>query len=64
MQITQKINVNYNRKFTHTQVADFGMARIIEDEEYRARQGAKFPIKWTAPEAFLYGKFSTKSDVW
>lgn len=26
-------------------VADFGMARIIEDEEYMARQGAKFPIK-------------------
>ncbi|OQR72636.1 tyrosine-protein kinase Src64B-like [Tropilaelaps mercedesae] len=45
-------------------VADFGLARIIEDSEYTARQGAKFPIKWTAPEAALYGKFSIKSDVW
>lgn len=27
-------------------------------------QGAKFPIKWTAPEAALYGKFTIKSDVW
>ena len=45
-------------------VADFGLARIIEEEEYVARQGAKFPIKWTAPEAALFGKFSTKSDVW
>lgn len=26
--------------------------------------GAKFPIKWTAPEAALYGKFTIKSDVW
>ena len=26
--------------------------------------GAKFPIKWTAPEAAMYGKFSIKSDVW
>lgn len=45
-------------------MADFGLARIIEDSEYTARQGAKFPIKWTAPEAALYGKFSIKSDVW
>lgn len=26
--------------------------------------GAKFPIKWTAPEAALYGRFTIKSDVW
>lgn len=26
-------------------VADFGLARVIEDSEYTARQGAKFPIK-------------------
>ncbi|CAG2102254.1 unnamed protein product [Medioppia subpectinata] len=45
-------------------VADFGLARVIEDSEYTARQGAKFPIKWTAPEAALFGKFSIKSDVW
>jgi Protein tyrosine and serine/threonine kinase len=25
---------------------------------------AKFPIKWTAPEAFDRRQFSTKSDVW
>ncbi|XP_048062122.1 tyrosine-protein kinase fynb isoform X3 [Megalobrama amblycephala] len=45
-------------------IADFGLARLIEDNEYTARQGAKFPIKWTAPEAALYGKFTIKSDVW
>lgn len=26
--------------------------------------GARFPIKWTAPEAANYSKFSIKSDVW
>ncbi|XP_071756516.1 tyrosine-protein kinase Lck [Centroberyx gerrardi] len=45
-------------------VADFGLARLIEDNEYTAREGAKFPIKWTAPEAINYGTFSIKSDVW
>jgi len=24
----------------------------------------KFPLKWTAPESILYGRFSIKSDVW
>jgi len=45
-------------------VADFGLARLIEDDEYNPHQGAKFPIKWTAPEAALYNKFTIKSDVW
>ena len=31
---------------------------------YTFLTGAKFPIKWTAPEAALYGKFTIKSDVW
>ena len=45
-------------------VADFGLARLIADDEYNAHDGAKFPIKWTAPEAALYNRFSIKSDVW
>ncbi|NWR21348.1 HCK kinase, partial [Emberiza fucata] len=45
-------------------IADFGLARVIEDTEYTAREGAKFPIKWTAPEAINYGSFTIKSDVW
>ena len=27
-------------------------------------QGARFPVKWTAPEAISFGKFTVKSDVW
>ncbi|CAL1580171.1 unnamed protein product [Knipowitschia caucasica] len=45
-------------------IADFGLARVIEDDEYSPREGAKFPIKWTAPEAIQYGSFTIKSDMW
>ena len=45
-------------------VADFGLARFIKEEIYEAYIGAKFPIKWTAPEAAMYNRFTTKSDVW
>ncbi|KAL4623927.1 tyrosine-protein kinase Blk-like [Arapaima gigas] len=47
----------------HCKIADFGLARVI-DNEYTAQEGAKFPIKWTAPEAINFGTFSIKSDVW
>jgi fyn-related kinase len=45
-------------------IADFGLSRIINNDEYIAHEGAKFPIKWTAPEAALFHKFTIKSDVW
>ena len=45
-------------------VADFGLARVIDEDIYEAHTGAKFPIKWTAPEAAMYNRFTIKSDVW
>lgn len=45
-------------------VADFGLARLVVNDEYNPHEGAKFPIKWTAPEAALYNRFTIKSDVW
>ena len=44
-------------------VAEFSRARLVDDI-YNAREGEKLPIKWTAPEAALYNRYSTKSDVW
>ncbi|XP_068206741.1 tyrosine-protein kinase Src64B-like isoform X4 [Palaemon carinicauda] len=45
-------------------VADFGLARIVEGEDYCPSTCNKFPVKWTAPEAMLYSRFTIKSDVW
>lgn len=48
-------------------VADFGLARVFMKENenvYEAREGGKFPVKWTAPEAIHENTFSIKSDVW
>jgi len=47
-------------------VADFGLSRLVTSDldDYMAKQGTKFPIKWTAPEGLAYNRFSTKSDVW
>lgn len=44
-------------------ISDFGMSR--EEQEYVVSDGLKqIPIKWTAPEALNYGKYTSLSDVW
>uniref|UniRef100_A0A3Q3IND1 Tyrosine-protein kinase n=1 Tax=Monopterus albus TaxID=43700 RepID=A0A3Q3IND1_MONAL len=46
-------------------ISDFGMSRQQDDGVYSAEGGLKqVPVKWTAPEALNYGRFTTESDVW
>ncbi|KIH46012.1 hypothetical protein ANCDUO_23938 [Ancylostoma duodenale] len=45
-------------------VADLGLALFMREEVHTAHAGAKFPIKWSAPEGLAFNTFSTKSDVW
>ena len=46
-------------------IGDFGMAKLIIEDEYEVKVvEAGFPVKWTAPEAAKYRRFSIKSDVW
>jgi len=46
------------------QIADFGFSRDLQQEDFYVSYGGKIPIKWTAPEALNYRKYSTASDVW
>ncbi|XP_053134353.1 tyrosine-protein kinase Fer-like [Hemicordylus capensis] len=47
-------------------ISDFGIYQHQADSGvYSSREGLKhIPIKWTAPEALKYGRYSTESDVW
>ncbi|NWR36349.1 FES kinase, partial [Tachuris rubrigastra] len=46
-------------------ISDFGMSREEEDGIYASTGGMKqIPVKWTAPEALKYGRYSSESDVW
>nr|XP_033777967.1 ephrin type-A receptor 8 isoform X4 [Geotrypetes seraphini] len=47
-------------------VSDFGLSRVLEDDPEAAytTSGGKIPIRWTAPEAITFRKFSSASDVW
>ena len=40
------------------------MSRDLESGEYYVSRGGQIPVKWTAPEALTYKKYSTASDVW
>lgn len=41
-----------------------GLARFVRGDVYEAREGTRFPIKWTAPESLTLSVFTIKSDVW
>ena len=47
-----------------SQIADFGISRRLDDDFYFITKGGRIPLKWTAPEAIWYRKYSSKSDVW
>ena len=46
------------------QIADFGLSRDLYDGNYYVSRGGMIPVKWTAPEALYYRKYSTASDIW
>lgn len=46
-------------------ISDFGLSRALcNSDYYTSAGGAKWPVKWYAPESLNYGTFSHASDVW
>ncbi|XP_025722659.1 tyrosine-protein kinase Fer isoform X3 [Callorhinus ursinus] len=45
-------------------ISDFGMSRQEDGGVYSSSGLKQIPIKWTAPEALNYGRYSSESDVW
>ncbi|XP_076020463.1 tyrosine-protein kinase transmembrane receptor ROR2 [Genypterus blacodes] len=46
-------------------ILDLGLFRDVYSADYYNLMGTNpFPIRWMAPEAIMYGKFSTDSDIW
>ncbi|XP_043941493.1 inactive tyrosine-protein kinase transmembrane receptor ROR1 [Protopterus annectens] len=49
----------------HVKISDLGLSReIYSSDYYRVQPKSLLPIRWMAPEAIMYGKFSSESDVW
>ena len=40
------------------------MSRDLKEDYYYKPKGGRIPVKWTAPEAIFYKRYTTKSDVW
>ena len=46
-------------------ISDFGLGRALnENDYYAANTGGMLPLRWMAPEAVLYARFTVQSDVW
>ena len=46
-------------------IADFGLSQDVYSKDYfRLGDSELLPIRWMPPEAIMYAKFTTQSDVW
>ena len=46
-------------------ISDFGLSKDIYSKDYyRFGEKSVLPIRWMPPEAIVYSKFTTQSDIW
>ncbi|XP_064077827.1 LOW QUALITY PROTEIN: insulin receptor-like [Macrobrachium nipponense] len=45
-------------------IGDFGLTRLLANDYYKKRGEAVLPVRWLAPEALEFGRYTSRSDVW
>ncbi|KJE96419.1 ephrin type-A receptor 4a [Capsaspora owczarzaki ATCC 30864] len=45
-------------------LTDFGLSRVLTEDDIYTATGGKMPVKWMAPESINYRTFTTATDVW
>eukprot|EP00117_Sycon_ciliatum_P049284 scpid40910/ scgid4521/ Tyrosine-protein kinase transmembrane receptor Ror len=51
----------------HVRISEFGFARDLTSGDYYATGANKdvlLPVRWTAPEAIMFGQYSIASSIW
>jgi len=52
-------------RWLSVRIGDFGMSRNLRSRDYYKVTGsAILPIRWSAWESIILGKFTTQSDIW
>lgn len=51
-------------KSLRCKVSDFGLVRFMGEGIYQAKADAACPIRWTAPEALEFGRYTIKTDIY
>ena len=57
------LHLNYTYS-SLSKVGEFGKSRDLSNASHYISSGGKIPVRWTAPEAMYYQKYSTTSDIW
>jgi serine/threonine protein kinase len=48
----------------HPKISDFGMSRILQEQQEGKTQSTLGPVRWMAPESISQRTYSKQSDVW
>lgn len=62
--ITMTLKLLFKAEYFLLTLHRLSLSLSLQDSVYTASRSTKIPVRWTAPEAAIYQRFSVKSDVW